>query len=320
MAAAASPFTPLAVRFKASTSLTMNLQTAAGSCPMINSGSTWAALDLGSNTTSTHTATCLTYNGGGSYQLQTNIAWVATCSGTCATQYNVSAALKSASQAGLQWQIAGSNVTTTYSQCGGGCQHLTYGSTVSVQFKVQVQTPNAPPTIQQEFLIEAVDANTSSATAVATLNVEFINAPGISIFFTKDASGVAMTGGAFDAAVDFGTVEAYGSLPAGVSRGAVTTTYTVTTPIDINVEIGGVTSSNYTLQANLAAVAPTGLSYQVNSTTLSTTAATVTTTGSYNTAQAYTLGIVINTAAPGSGGPSINTVLTSTIDFTATAN
>ncbi|MBV8151519.1 MAG: hypothetical protein JO101_06455 [Candidatus Eremiobacteraeota bacterium] len=135
-----------------------------------------------------------------------------------------------------------------------------------------------------------------------------------------DASGVAMTGGAFDAAVNLGTVEAYGSLPAGVSRGAVTATYTVSTPVDIDVELGGFASSNYTLQANLAAAAPTGLSYKVNATTLTTSAQTVTTTGSYNTNQAYTLGVIISTAAPGAGGPSVGTALTSTIDFTATAN
>ncbi|MBV8151518.1 MAG: hypothetical protein JO101_06450 [Candidatus Eremiobacteraeota bacterium] len=127
LSAAASPFTPLALHLLASTSLTLVLQTASGGCTLVNSGSNWAAMDMGAASSSTHTAACVTYNNGGSYQMQTNFAVEATCSGTCATQWNLSVALKSASQAGLQWQIDGSNVnSTTLSQCGGGCQHLSY--------------------------------------------------------------------------------------------------------------------------------------------------------------------------------------------------
>ena len=57
-----------------------------------------------------------------------------------------------------------------------------------------------------------------------------------------------------------------------------------------------------------------------SSATLATSAQTITSTGTYNANQAYTLDIVIKTASPASGGPTVGALLSDTIDFTATAN
>jgi hypothetical protein len=74
------------------------------------------------------------------------------------------------------------------------------------------------------------------------------------------------------------------------------------------------------MRGALAAIAPTGLTYKANGIILTTSAQTITSTGSYDTNQAYTLAIVVSTAAPGSGGPAVGSSLSDTIDFTATAN
>ena len=83
---------------------------------------------------------------------------------------------------------------------------------------------------------------------------------------------------------------------------------------------GGLTSTTYTLTANLAAAAPTGLSYKVDAVTLTTVSQTIQTNGAYNADVAHNLDLIVSTAAPGAGGPAVATPLTTTINFTATAN
>jgi hypothetical protein len=83
---------------------------------------------------------------------------------------------------------------------------------------------------------------------------------------------------------------------------------------------GGLTSTTYTLTANLAAAAPTGMNYKVDAVTLTTALQTIQVNGTYNIDVAHNLDLIISTAAPGAGGPAVNTPITTTINFTATAN
>jgi hypothetical protein len=89
---------------------------------------------------------------------------------------------------------------------------------------------------------------------------------------------------------------------------------------DVNVIEGGLTSANYTLTANLAAAAPTGMTYKIDAVSLTTAAQTITTNGTYNADVAHNLGLVVSMAAPGAGGPAVGFPITATINFTATAN
>jgi hypothetical protein len=159
-------------------------------------------------------------------------------------------------------------------------------------------------------------------TATGVINATLVNKNGIALVFDSDPSGVALgASGSSAASLNFGTVSAFGALSAGVTRPSVTAgNYTVRTIFDVNVIEGGLASANYTLTANLAAVAPTGFSYQIDAVTLTTAAQTVTATGTYNTDTAHNLNLVISTAAPGAGGPAVGSPITSTINFTATAN
>src|SRR5579875_2438527 len=161
----------------------------------------------------------------------------------------------------------------------------------------------------------------SAQTSVGTLNVELQNGSGLQLVFQSDASGVTLGNpGTSAATLAFGTVSEYGSLGANITRTVGTSSFTVSTPFDVNVEESGTTSASYTLSAQLSAAAPTGITIEVDSVALSTSSQTISTTGSYGSNVAHTLSAVISTSASGAGGPTTGTQLTSTIDFTATAN
>ncbi len=159
-------------------------------------------------------------------------------------------------------------------------------------------------------------------TATGTINATLNHKNGIVLVFDTDAAGVALGNtGSSAASAGFGTISAFGPLSAGVTRPTVgPVTYTVQTVFDVNVIEGGLVSANYTLTANLAAAAPTGMSYKVDAVTLTTAAQTITTTGTYNADVAHNLGLVVSMAGPGAGGPAVGTPITATINFTATAN
>jgi hypothetical protein len=162
----------------------------------------------------------------------------------------------------------------------------------------------------------------AQTTATGVINGTLINKDGISIVFDTDPAGVALgNAGTSAASVNFGTVSAFGPLSGGVTRPAVTAAnFTVRTIFDVQVIQGGLTSTTYTLTANLAAAAPTGFSYKVDAVTLTTTLQTVQTNAAYNIDIAHKLDLVISRAAPGAGGPAVNTPVSAIINFAATAN
>jgi hypothetical protein len=162
----------------------------------------------------------------------------------------------------------------------------------------------------------------AQTTATGVINGTLINKNGISIQFDSDPAGVTLgAAGTSAATANFGTVSAFGPLAAAVTRPSVTAAnFTVRTIFDVQVIQGGLTSTTYTLTANLAAASPTGLNYKVDAITLTTALQTIQINGAYNTDIAHNLDLVILTAAPGAGGPAVNTPITTTINFTATAN
>jgi hypothetical protein len=162
----------------------------------------------------------------------------------------------------------------------------------------------------------------AQTTATGVINGVLVNKNGISLQFDTDPAGVTLGAAGTNAAtVNFGNISAFGPLAGGVTRPSVTAAnFTVRTIFDVQVVQGGLTSTTYTLTANLAAPAPTGLSYKVDAISLTTVAQTVQTNAAYNTDIAHNLDLVVLTAAPGAGGPAVATPLTTTINFTATAN
>lgn len=171
------------------------------------------------------------------------------------------------------------------------------------------------------LLAAVAPAGAAQTTSSGTLNVILQNGSGLVMLLYSDPSGVTLgNAGTSAATLGFGTVGAYGTLNTNISRTNQTSTFTVSTFFDINVQDSGVTSSNYTLTAALSAAAPTGVTLQIDSVNLSTTSATISTTGTYGTNVQHTLSAVISTASSGSGGPTTGTQLTSTINLVATSN
>jgi hypothetical protein len=159
-------------------------------------------------------------------------------------------------------------------------------------------------------------------TATGTVNTTLVNKSGISLIFNTAGGSVNLgNSGTSSASANFGIISAFGTLSAGVTRPSVgPTTFTVQTSFNVDVIEGGLTSANYTLTANLAAAAPTGISYKVDAVSLTTTAQTIQTNGTYNSNVPHNLGLVVSMSAPGAGGPAVGFPITATINFTATAN
>lgn len=162
----------------------------------------------------------------------------------------------------------------------------------------------------------------AQATATGVINGTLVNKNGISLVFDTNAAGVTLgAAGTSAVSADFGVVSAFGPLSAGVTRPSVTAAnFTVRTVFDVFVFQGGLNSTGYTLAANLVSAAPTGMSYRIDAVMLTTASQTLVTNGTYNVDVAHNLDLVISTAPPGAGGPAVGTPITTTINFTATAN
>ena len=153
---------------------------------------------------------------------------------------------------------------------------------------------------------------TSSATLAVTANVE----GAISLTFVANASGVTLGGaGTNTATLAFGTVSASTPPPTHVTETVGATSFTVSTPFDVEVTKSNVTSANYALTAELA-TADAVNGWEIDTfplTALPAAGTSLTVTGVYTTAVTHTLFLTI----PFTEGAA---VISNTIDFIATAN
>jgi hypothetical protein len=172
------------------------------------------------------------------------------------------------------------------------------------------------------LLLSGMPLLAQNATATGFINATLVNKNGIALIFDSDPGGLALgTAGTSAVSANFGLISAFGPLSGGVTRPAVgPASFTVRTLFDVNVFQGGLNSTGYTLAASLATAAPVGMSYKVDAVTLTTTSQTIQANGTYNIDVAHNLDLIVSTAAPGAGGPAVGSPLTTTINFTATAN
>lgn len=159
-------------------------------------------------------------------------------------------------------------------------------------------------------------------TATGTINAQLVNKNGIALVFDSDPGGVTLgSAGTSAATLNFGTISAFGPLSAGVTRTGVTAAnFTVRTIFDVQVIQGGLNSTTYTLRAQLASALPTGFSFKIDGVTLANGNTNIQTNGAYNVDVSHNLDLTVSTAAPGAGGPAVNTPLTTVINFQASAN
>jgi hypothetical protein len=156
----------------------------------------------------------------------------------------------------------------------------------------------------------------AQTTASGTLNVSATVTGSINLVFNSDAAGVALTSGAGTnaAALDFGSVSAFGAIPATITRTTTASNFTVSTPVDVLVTKTNSASANYTLttQLNTADAVNT---WAVNGNAFTnSTSATATAAGTYGSNVPVTLAITIPfTTANG-------TAISNVVNFVATAN
>lgn len=151
--------------------------------------------------------------------------------------------------------------------------------------------------------------------ASGTLNARLINKSGIWLIFNTDASGVTLgNSGTSAASLNLGTVAMYMTTPpAGVTLSRTLTNFTVSTPFDVYVDVGGVTSTSYKLQAQLQS-APGVYTFKIDAVTLTTTASTIVAADpNYRANVPHTFSLTVPNTAPAG-------VVSNTVNFTVTAN
>ncbi len=150
----------------------------------------------------------------------------------------------------------------------------------------------------------------SGLTANGTINARIIHRAGIAVVFNSNAGGVVLGGsGGFAVTLNFGNISRYGALIPGVTRTATATSFAVSTPFDVYVELGGGGSASYNLTASLS-TAPGVYSYAFDAVPLSTTAATVVANDpNYNVNRMHTLYLTVPiSAAPGGVSNTVNVI------------
>ena len=152
-------------------------------------------------------------------------------------------------------------------------------------------------------------AATNSATLTVTGTIES------SISMTVESAGGTTSGTGTAAATSaLGSISKYGSAPTGFTLARGASNWTLSSTVGVQVVKANLTSTDYTLTAQLGSAPASGLAWKLNGSTLSDSAATtLTSTGTYASTGSYSWDIVV---ADSSAAAAID----NTINFTATSN
>lgn len=155
----------------------------------------------------------------------------------------------------------------------------------------------------------AAMADTSSGTLTVTGTVES------SINLTIESAGGTTGGLATNAATSaLGNFSKYGSAPTGFTLARGASDWTISSTVGVKVEKANLTSTDYTLTAQLGSAPATGVTWKLNGSTLSDSAATtLTSTGTYASTGSYSWDIVVDDSAAAAA-------IDNAIGFTATSN
>lgn len=152
-------------------------------------------------------------------------------------------------------------------------------------------------------------AATSSGTLTVTGTVES------SINLTIESAGGTTSGtGTAAATSDLGNISKYGSAPTGFTLARGASDYTLSSTVGVKVDKANLTSTDYTLTAQLGSAPASGIVWKLNGSTLSDSAATtLTSTGTYASTGSYSWDIVVADSAAAAA-------IDNAINFTATSN
>ena len=152
-------------------------------------------------------------------------------------------------------------------------------------------------------------AATSSGTITVTGTIES------SITLTVESAGGTTSGTGTAAATSaLGSISKYGSAPTGFTLARGASNWTLSSTIGVQVGKANLTSTDYTLTAQLGSAPASGVTWKLNGSTLSDSAATtLTSTGTYGSTGSYSWDVVVADSAAAAA-------VDNTIDFTATSN
>ena len=157
--------------------------------------------------------------------------------------------------------------------------------------------------------VSSAQAATSSGTLTVTGTVES------SISLTVESAGGTTSGTGTAAATSaLGSIAKYGSAPTGFTLAKGASDWTLSSTVGVNVEKANLTSTDYTLTAQLGSAPASGIVWKLNGSTLSDSAATtLTSTGTYASTGSYSWDIVVADSAAAAA-------IDNAINFTATSN
>jgi hypothetical protein len=157
--------------------------------------------------------------------------------------------------------------------------------------------------------VGSANAQTSSGTLTVTGTIES------SISLTIESAGGTTSGTGTAAATSaLGNISKFGSAPTGFTLALGASDWTLSSTVGVKVEKANLTSTDYTLTAQLGSAPASGVAWKLNGSTLSDSAATtLTSTGTYGSTGSYSWDIVIADSA--SAG-----AIDNAINFTATSN
>ena len=158
-------------------------------------------------------------------------------------------------------------------------------------------------------MASVASAATSSGTLTVTGTVES------AISLTVESAG-GSTSGTGTAAVtsDLGSISKYSAAPTGFTLARGASNWTLSSTVGVKVDKANLTSTDYTLTAQLGSAPASGVAWKLNGSTLSdSSASTLTSTGTYGSTGSYSWDIVVADSAAAAA-------IDNTINFTATSN
>jgi predicted secreted protein len=159
------------------------------------------------------------------------------------------------------------------------------------------------------FVATTASADTSSGTLTVTGTIES------SISLTVESAGGTTSGtGTAAATSDLGSISKYGSAPTGFTLARGASNWTISSTVGVQVAKANLTSTDYTLTAQLGSAPASGVTWKLNGSTVSDSAATtLTSTGTYGSTGSYSWDIVVADSAAAAA-------IDNAINFTATSN
>jgi hypothetical protein len=159
----------------------------------------------------------------------------------------------------------------------------------------------------------AIGTSAFAATSSATLTVTGTIDSSISLA-VESAGGTTSGTGTAAATSALGSISKYGSAPTGFTLARGASNWTLSSTVGVQCDKANLTSTDYTLTAQLGSAPASGVAWKLNGSTLSDSAATtLTSTGTYASAASYSWDIVIADSAAAAA-------IDNTINFTATSN